>query len=542
MPQRLFGTDGIRGNIVPANPDEKASLAALHKQRSVCPTLMRLVGEALGHLIDTMPGEGEHVVIGWDERPGNKELVAGITLGLRLAGCKVTHIGVCATPALHYAVLWHNARIGCMMTASHNPASDSGIKVFDANGFKTTPEMEDEITSVAYALSEEEREVDLVDIQELSQPSEESNLHWAVEHHPKWLQLRFGLFKQMFGIQKPTYDFIANPMLLDCSKGSGTSWLAEWLDSNGIQTQEISLEARELNDECGAGEFSPTATWTFEEAASSNHLLLRQLAPAPAGTIVGAALDGDGDRCLIIESTANGYKIIDGDAIGDTVVVAGHKTVGTWNVAASIESDLALLSSLPRLSTTTVAHETAVGDRWLSHALRKYLQKSKNPPPIIGVEDSGHAVLPAPHPNHRELWSLVGDGAATLVSYLLARSIARDSQLMQRGWKLRSSVSGVDRTLWSGQNGLANEIESLTKTHFEQCGKVTEWKRKRLEGEANLMLIEAFVDGGLVSLGVRNSGTQAKISVSLRLSSGMPHQKLSLVVPLLTEKLSRAMK
>ena len=119
MPQRLFGTDGIRGNIVPANPDEKASLAALHKQRSVCPTLMRLVGEALGHLIDKMPGEGEHVVIGWDERPGNKELVAGITLGLRLAGCKVTHIGVCATPALHYAVLWHNARIGCMMTASH---------------------------------------------------------------------------------------------------------------------------------------------------------------------------------------------------------------------------------------------------------------------------------------------------------------------------------------------------------------------------------------------------------------------------------------
>jgi len=89
---------------------------------------------------------------------------------------------------------------------------------------------------------------------------------------------------------------------------------------------------------------------------------------------------------------------------------------------------------------------------------------------------------------------------------------------------------------------LANEIESLTKTHFEQCGKVTEWKRKRLEGEANLMLIEAFVGGGLGSLGVRNGGTQGKIGVSLRRSCGMPHQKLSLVVPLLTEKLSRAMK
>ena len=129
MVRRLFGTDGIRGEIVTANPDEKAALVQLHECRSVCPTLMRLVGEALGHLIDTLPGEGEKVVIGWDERPGNQALVDGVTLGLRLAGCEVTHIGACATPALHYAVLWHKARLGCMMTASHNPATDSGLSL-----------------------------------------------------------------------------------------------------------------------------------------------------------------------------------------------------------------------------------------------------------------------------------------------------------------------------------------------------------------------------------------------------------------------------
>ena len=102
MVRRLFGTDGIRGKIVAANENEKASLTQLHDQRSVCPTLMRLVGEALGHLIDTLPGEGETVVIGWDNRPGNQALVEGVTLGLRLAGCSVMHIGICATPALHY--------------------------------------------------------------------------------------------------------------------------------------------------------------------------------------------------------------------------------------------------------------------------------------------------------------------------------------------------------------------------------------------------------------------------------------------------------
>ena len=71
MVRRLFGTDGIRGRIVEASVNEKAAIAQLHEQRSVCPTLMRLVGEALGHFIDTLPGNGDVVVIGWDERPGN---------------------------------------------------------------------------------------------------------------------------------------------------------------------------------------------------------------------------------------------------------------------------------------------------------------------------------------------------------------------------------------------------------------------------------------------------------------------------------------
>lgn len=541
MVQRLFGTDGIRGKITPAAPNEKAALAALHEKRSVCPTLMRLVGEALGHLIDTLPGEGEHVVIGWDQRPGNKELVEGITLGLRLAGCTVTHIGVCATPALHYAVLWHQARMGCMMTASHNPATDSGIKVFDSDGFKTSPALEDEISSIAYALSEEEREIDQIDMLELSQPNKKTTEKWAVKHHPEWLSTRFTLLKKMFGIEEGTYPFIRQPLLLDCSKGAGSTWLAEWLTKNGIESKEISHAASELNRHCGAGEFSPTATWTFEQAAQSDHLLLQQLKPAAPGTIVGAALDGDGDRCLIVEATEDGYKIIDGDAMADTVAVAGHRQTSTWIVAASIESDLALLSSMKRLSPTTKTVETAVGDRWLSHALREHLLGSNHMPAIIGVEDSGHAVLPSPHPHSDGAWSLVGDGAGTLLSYLLARSVADQELLMKRGWKQRESVKNVDRSLWDGMNQLSNDVEHRVKTHFESCGQVTQWKRKRLEGEPNLMLIEARIDGELLSLGVRNSGTQAKISVSLRLEAGMKPEGVSEVIPMLTQYLADTM-
>ena len=541
MVQRLFGTDGIRGKIAPAALNEKAALTALHETRSVCPTLMRLVGEALGHLIDTLPGEGEHVVIGWDQRSGNKKLVEGITLGLRLAGCEVTHIGVCATPALHYAVLWHKARMGCMMTASHNPATDSGIKVFDSNGYKTSPSLEDEISSIAYALSEEEREIDQIDIQELSQPNNAAIENWADKHHAEWLTTRFALLKRLFGIEDASYPFLHLPLILDSSKGSGSAWLANWLSEHGIDAVEISREATELNMNCGAGDFSPTATWTFEQAAQSEHLLLQNLKPATSGTIVGAALDGDGDRCLIVEATEYGYKIIDGDAMADTIAVAGHRQSAEWIVAASIESDLALLSSMGRLSHATKTIETAVGDRWLSHALREHLSATDSMPAMIGVEDSGHAVLPSPHPHSSGNWSLVGDGAGTLISYLLARSVADETSLMDRGWKQRESVKGVNRSLWDGTNQLSDDIENLAKTHFESCGQVTQWQRKRLEGEANLMLIEARVDDQLLSLGIRNSGTQAKISVSLRLEAGMEYEKVSEVIPLLTQHLAEAM-
>ena len=135
MSRRLFGTDGIRGKVVAAQHDEQSAINNLHEQRVICTTLLRLVGESLGRTIDQLPGAGHHVVIGWDDRPKNTALAAALTLGLRLTGCTVVHVGMCATPALHRATLLCKARIGCMITASHNPVSDSGLKVFDADGY-----------------------------------------------------------------------------------------------------------------------------------------------------------------------------------------------------------------------------------------------------------------------------------------------------------------------------------------------------------------------------------------------------------------------
>ena len=100
---------------------------------------------------------------------------------------------------------------------------------------------------------------------------------------------------------------------------------------------------------------------------SDSHILIKSLKPRPEGEIIAAALDGDGDRCLLIESTGNGCKVVDGDEMADHIL---RSAKGNWHLAASIESDLALATSLKRLNAKVNFSQTAVGDRWLSHALK----------------------------------------------------------------------------------------------------------------------------------------------------------------------------
>ncbi|MEC7181052.1 MAG: hypothetical protein VXW36_06635, partial [Candidatus Thermoplasmatota archaeon] len=161
---------------------------------------------------------------------------------------------------------------------------------------------------------------------------------------------------------------------------------------------------------------SPGQSWSWDEIASSGHLLIQSLASQGAGTILGAALDGDGDRCLFVRETDDGIEVVDGDDMADAILRACPQS---WKVAASIESNMQ-------------GFETAVGDRWLSHALAPYLHTSLQQPLLFGIEDSGHIVLPSPHPHQENEWSLVGDGAMTLLLSLLAFQHV-DATSMEKG-------------------------------------------------------------------------------------------------------------
>ena len=514
----FFGTDGIRGRTSLENMDENEAIQCLEEARTLTPAFMRLVGEALSYTQPDLPGQGNTVVIGWDRRPDNMELVAALTLGLRLTGSRVIHIGECATPTLHHAVSAFDARSGCMITASHNPVSDSGIKVFDTFGYKSNRGYEHEVSRTIRQLAEEDRDVDQPDREVLSTPDEDHS-NWSKATHPTWLAARWEAFTACFGPWNgQASGSVASTLLVDSANGFASTWLVEFLGQRGVTCREISSPEGTLNEGCGAGDFSPTQTWTFDEAKASPHAMLRQLKSAPAGQLVGAALDGDGDRCLFVEATETGFAVVDGDAMGAMLLRASADRA--WSFAASIESDVGLFAHAEAINAGTTCIETAVGDRWLSFALRPTdggWLPSETMPTCCGIEDSGHVVLPAPHPGKPGMWGLVGDGAATLCAVLLAKSNTDGG--FDRGWKRRVSINDSQRERWHHESDVFATTLQTIQVSMERLG--FEVQQRLIEGESDLLLVHGTSSGGVASFGVRNSGTQAKTSLSVRLSKGI---------------------
>ena len=140
---------------------------------------------------------------------------------------------------------------------------------------------------------------------------------------------------------------------------------------------------------------------------------------------MAAALDGDGDRCFLLEVLPDktGIQVVDGDMMADDFLRAADDTMTDteWLLASSVESDLGLITSLPRFDISVTGIQTAVGDRWLSASLTSpstpsdpFVLQCREMPGLVGCEDSGHLVLPIQHPRNENQWGMVGDGVMTL--------------------------------------------------------------------------------------------------------------------------------
>ncbi|TQC46858.1 phosphoglucosamine mutase [Rhodococcus sp. WS4] len=343
---RLFGTDGVRGL---ANTELTAGLALQ-------------VASAAATVLASSPGSGRKTaVVGRDPRASGEMLEAAVVAGLTSAGVDVLNVGVLPTPAVAFLTAELDAALGVMISASHNPMPDNGIKIFAAGGHKLDDEVEDRIEAVAAGTT----------TRRAPTGAGIGRVRTVPDAAERYLQhLATALQNSLEGLT----------VVVDCAHGAASGVAPAAYRAAGATVVAINAEpdGLNINDNCG-----------------STHLESLQKAVVEHGADLGLAHDGDADRCLAIDA---GGSLIDGDAIM-TVLALGMRDAGELvdnTLVATVMSNLGLHIAMREAGISLIT--TAVGDRYVLEGLRSGGFS-------LGGEQSGHVVFPA--------FGTTGDGVLT---------------------------------------------------------------------------------------------------------------------------------
>ncbi|OZI11268.1 phosphoglucosamine mutase [Bacillaceae bacterium SAS-127] len=330
---KYFGTDGVRGV---ANTE-------------LTPELAFKLGRFGGYVL-TKNAERPKVLVGRDTRISGHMLEGALVAGLLSTGAEVMRLGVISTPGVAYLTKAMDAQAGVMISASHNPVADNGIKFFGGDGFKLTDEQEAEIEAL---LDKEEDTLPRPTGGDLGQ------LNDYFEGGQKYIQ---------YLKQTVDEDFSNIHIALDCAHGA-TSSLATHLFADleaDISTMGTSPNGLNIND--GVGSTHPEALATFLKEKGAN---------------IGLSFDGDGDRLIAIDEKGN---VVDGDQIMFICAKYLNKEGQLKDsvVVSTVMSNLGFYKGLEELGINSI--QTAVGDRYVVEAMRKHNYN-------LGGEQSGHIIF-----------------------------------------------------------------------------------------------------------------------------------------------------
>ena len=387
---RLFGTDGVRGL---ANVDLTADMA------------LGLAVAAATVLVE--PGGSAHprALVARDPRASGEFLSAAVVAGLASAGVDVLDVGVVPTPALAHLVDTSGADFGVMLSASHNPMPDNGLKIFARGGVKLPDDVEDAVER-AFREGGGRRPTGAAVGRVHAGPDVEQDAQDTYVAH--LLSTLPGGPGSLAGLH----------VVVDCANGAASAISPRVLAEAGatVTTLYAAPDGLNINDGCGSTHLEPLT------AAVLAH-----------GADIGLAHDGDADRCLAVDAAGN---TVDGDQIMAVLTLAlrdrGQLVEDT--LVATVMSNLGLRLAMQREGVTMI--ETGVGDRYVLEALNGGGWS-------IGGEQSGHVVLP----EH----ATTGDGVLTGL-HLLARmaetgrTLEELAGVVQRLPQVLVNVRGVDKS------------------------------------------------------------------------------------------------
>ncbi len=365
---KLFGTDGIRG-VAGDFPLNEATV--------------RLIGASLARNLASQSGSVK-ILIGRDTRESGAAIERAFCEGAAKEGAECVSAGVITTPGVAFLTGRFGFTAGVVISASHNPFEDNGIKIFSPDGSKLNGDVERAI----------ER-----DVHEGETVPENGALAVTVE--PEFREAYLDSLKERFA----GLDLGGMRLVIDCANGAASELAPELFASFGAEVTALhcSPNGRNINKDCG-----------------SLHLEGLQRAVIDAGAIAGIAFDGDADRALLVDERGN---VVDGDSIL-WIMSRYLRSVGrlkTAKVIGTVMSNFGLESALAADGIELV--RTPVGDKYV---LEELLRSGAE----LGGEQSGHIIFPKR--------SLVGDGMATALAVLRA--------ITERGVSLAEAAGGFERT------------------------------------------------------------------------------------------------
>ena len=341
---RLFGTDGVRGV---ANRELTAELGLALSAAAA----RRLAPATSGH---------RFAVVGRDPRASGEMLEAAVIAGLTSEGVDALLVGVLPTPAVAYLTAAYRADLGVMISASHNPMPDNGIKIFGPGGHKLDDDAEDRIEELV-AQGPGLRPVG-------AQIGRVRRAPDALERYLDHIVAATGT--RLDGLT----------VVVDCANGAAFAAAPRAYAAAGARVIAINAEPDGLNINDGCG---------------STHLDQLRSAVVAHGADLGLAHDGDADRCLAVDATG---AVVDGDAIMTVIALAMREAgeLAADTLVTTVMSNMGL--HLAMREAGIAVRTTAVGDRYVLEELRAGRYS-------LGGEQSGHIVLPA--------FGTTGDGILT---------------------------------------------------------------------------------------------------------------------------------
>ena len=412
----LFGTDGIRGL---ANSETLTAEIAVDVAVAAAHILVesQSLSTDLGN-----KGKRPRAIVGQDSRASGEFLEAAVAAGLASAGIDVYRVGVLPTPAIAYLVGESGADLGVMISASHNPMPDNGIKLFSRGGGKLDDSIE---AAIEKRMGEPwtrptGRDVGRITFDDTASSRYLNHLAASVTTRLKGLKI-----------------------VVDCANGASSFVAPIAYEKAGANVVAIHR--------------SPDG-WNINENCGSTHMQALQAAVIKEGADFRIAHDGDADRCLAVDGTGN---VIDGDVIM-TILAIGFKNRGALKsetIVGTVMSNLGFAHAMKNAGISVI--NTAVGDRYV---LEKMIEGDFS----LGGEQSGHLIM-------RE-FANTGDGILTALQLAQevvrsGKSLAELASQMQRFPQVLINVSNVKKEKLAESTAIAQAV-ALAEATLADNGRV----------------------------------------------------------------------